>query len=364
MSSLTFAEQVKIILKRRGMTIKRLAEIMEAETGKAMSRQNLTQRLGRDNFQEKDMRLIAKILGCPFSLDILGDEEDTEVVVNKKVDKKSASEITVGELAKLNEAIDEAVTLQAAKAEAATEDPVLKEAVAKEALREDIEVKEEVIEEVAAEEAAAEAEDIEAVAVEEAAEVEADEPEAEVSEELKMSPEEIDRLLNESLTGEEGQSQEAENAEAQKKGLFGGLFSRFQKKEVKDVKASYELTFDEEEEEATAIYEPESEESQPEEVASEYQEDIYEEEPHVEHPADLVTDEETVEIGEPEINPYTGLEYETNSVRMHPSKVGYVQVYDRQIHNWIEMTEWAFLGYQERQKVLLKHKYREPIYLD
>lgn len=52
MVSLTFGEQVKIILNRKGMTIKELAEQIEICTGKKMSRQNLTQRLGRDNFQE------------------------------------------------------------------------------------------------------------------------------------------------------------------------------------------------------------------------------------------------------------------------------------------------------------------------
>ena len=51
MEDLTFGEQVKIILGRKGMTIKELAETIEKETGKKMSRQNLTQRLGRDNFQ-------------------------------------------------------------------------------------------------------------------------------------------------------------------------------------------------------------------------------------------------------------------------------------------------------------------------
>ena len=60
MEDLTFGEQVKIILGRKGMTIKELAETIEKETGKKMSRQNLTQRLGRDNFQEQDMRMIAK----------------------------------------------------------------------------------------------------------------------------------------------------------------------------------------------------------------------------------------------------------------------------------------------------------------
>ena len=81
MEDLTFGEQVKIILGRKGMTIKELAETIEKETGKKMSRQNLTQRLGRDNFQEQDMRMIAQILGCQFHLSIMvaeGESEETQ----------------------------------------------------------------------------------------------------------------------------------------------------------------------------------------------------------------------------------------------------------------------------------------------
>ena len=73
-------------------------------------------------------------------------------------------------------------------------------------------------------------------------------------------------------------------------------------------------------------------------------------------------DAENLEIGD--VNPYTGREYETNSVRMHPRRIGYVQVYDRKEHKWTDMTEWAFLGYQERKKVLLGKDYEPPIYLD
>lgn len=65
-----------------------------------------------------------------------------------------------------------------------------------------------------------------------------------------------------------------------------------------------------------------------------------------------------------DINPYTGREYQTNSVRMHPKRIGYVQVYDRAEHKWTDMTEWAFLGYQERKKALLGKDYEPPIYLD
>ena len=65
-----------------------------------------------------------------------------------------------------------------------------------------------------------------------------------------------------------------------------------------------------------------------------------------------------------EVNPYTGKEYKTNSVRMHPKRIGYVQVYDQEMHKWTDMTEWAFLGYQERKKRLLGKDYEPPIYLD
>ena len=74
MEELTFGEQVKIILGRKGMTIKELAELIEQKTGMKMSRQNLTQRLGRDNFQEQDMRMIASILECPFHSSIMDVE--------------------------------------------------------------------------------------------------------------------------------------------------------------------------------------------------------------------------------------------------------------------------------------------------
>ena len=82
-----------------------------------------------------------------------------------------------------------------------------------------------------------------------------------------------------------------------------------------------------------------------------------------ENEEDLFTStEEDLEKGE--LNPYTGHEYETNSVRMHPNRIGYVQVYDRGTHQWTDMTEWAFLGYQERKKALLGKDYEPPIYLD
>ena len=75
-------------------------------------------------------------------------------------------------------------------------------------------------------------------------------------------------------------------------------------------------------------------------------------------------DEEAEDLTRGERNPFTGHEYETNSVRMHPKRIGYVQLYDRRDHGWTDMTEWAFLGYQERKKALLGKDYEPPIYLD
>lgn len=78
---LTFGEQIKILLNRENRTIKEFAELVEARTGIHCSRQNLTQKLKRDNFQEQDMRALAAILGYkvqislkPASLEEIADE--------------------------------------------------------------------------------------------------------------------------------------------------------------------------------------------------------------------------------------------------------------------------------------------------
>lgn len=227
MMNLTFGEQVKIILSRKGMTIKELAEQVEKYTGKPMSRQNMTQRLGRDNFQEQDMRLIAEILGCKFTLSIMETVEapievPVETPTEAPVDLSLEREVTVEELLPVEEIEEEAV---------------------------DITVPE----------------------------------------------------------------KESEERAMLRKGISG--FFR---------KSTPEPT-------------PQTES-----------------EPEPEKPVEIVG----------EINPYTGREYESNSVRVHPKKIGYVQVYDQEQHKWTEMTEWLFLGYQERKKKLLGKDYKPPIYLD
>ena len=58
--SLTTSEKVKIALKRRGMTMRELAE----KTGQ--TRQNLSNKMSRDNFPEKEIREIAAALDCDY----------------------------------------------------------------------------------------------------------------------------------------------------------------------------------------------------------------------------------------------------------------------------------------------------------
>lgn len=58
---LSFGEKIKILLKRRNMTITELATML------GTSRQNLTNKLSRDNFQEKEMIEISKKLNCTYN---------------------------------------------------------------------------------------------------------------------------------------------------------------------------------------------------------------------------------------------------------------------------------------------------------
>lgn len=58
--SLTIGEKINVLLKRRGLTLSQLAEA----TGQ--SRQNLSNKMNRDNFSEKEAEGIAKVLNCSF----------------------------------------------------------------------------------------------------------------------------------------------------------------------------------------------------------------------------------------------------------------------------------------------------------
>ena len=57
---LSTAEKIRVILKRKGMTVSQLAEL----TGQ--SRQNLSQKLERDNFGEEELRKLAEKMGVRY----------------------------------------------------------------------------------------------------------------------------------------------------------------------------------------------------------------------------------------------------------------------------------------------------------
>ncbi|MDE7351778.1 MAG: helix-turn-helix transcriptional regulator [Acetatifactor sp.] len=59
--SITMGEKIKIMLGRRNMTLAQLAE----KTGQ--SRQNMSNKMSRDNFTEKELRTIAEALNCTYN---------------------------------------------------------------------------------------------------------------------------------------------------------------------------------------------------------------------------------------------------------------------------------------------------------
>ena len=329
MEDLTFGEQVKIILGRKGMTIKQLAEQIEEKTGKKMSRQNLTQRLGRDNFQEQDMRMIADILECPFRLSIMS--------VDVQPQRSTAA------LEKAAAARTEAIERERREAEAA-----------------------ETAESVQT------AETVATVQSEEPAKADRPGPSEEpASGERDMTIGELYDMHRELSALEEtvkaGEPIEEIQKELEKpKGILrGGLFLR--RKQNKDASAA-EVKAQEEKLPAGSTEAENTETQEAEEAAQNTAEPAAESltEPQEKDDFEPVIPhndaEEDTAAGE--VNPYTGREYQSNSVRMHPTRIGYVQVYDRTIHKWTDMTEWAFLGLQERKKALLGKAYEPPIYLD
>ncbi len=58
--AISMGEKIKIVLKRRNMTLGELAE----QT--FQSRQNLSNKMSRDNFSEKELATIATVLDCTY----------------------------------------------------------------------------------------------------------------------------------------------------------------------------------------------------------------------------------------------------------------------------------------------------------
>ena len=425
MQDLTFGEQVKIILGRKGMTIKQLAELIEEKTGKKMSRQNLTQRLGRDNFQEQDMRMIAEMLECPFHLSIMSAEGAGEVRSIAALERAAAARVEAVEASGHKEltAKEQAEAEYAEPEEKLIEETVpemfehTEEFAQNKAEAEYIEPEEPVEAEYIQTEEPVEAEYIqpeepveaEYIQPEESVEAEYIQPEKEAdmsmpdTEGLETPGEEVsnDRdmtigelyEIHEELNELEKNVQAGESIEEIKKELekpkkerrLGSFFRRRDSQS----KAEKEVSPKENEVQTDAVGESGIGENvnqndtdhadkagavvQDESVSSDakWTEDAAEDETafaesgSTEDFEPVITHDDADEDTQAgDVNPYTGKEYQTNSVRMHPTRIGYVQVYDRTIHKWTDMTEWAFLGLQERKKALLGKAYEPPIYLD
>ena len=379
MEDLTFGEQVKIILGRKGMTIKQLAELIEEKTGKKMSRQNLTQRLGRDNFQEQDMRMIASILECPFRLSIM--TVDAQPQRSTAALERAAAART--------EAVERRadMELEQESAELRMETEPERETVE---LRPETEPERETVELRAETEPEQETVELRAD-IESGQEAEpapgAGERDMTIGELYDMHRE-LAALEESVKAGEPVEEIRKELEKPKREGfLRGGLFLRrkqhkntpapsagpegeAQTETAQGVSADAGKSDAGESDTAAASGENRKEENAPvqDAVQAEEMQDKRQPETDSRQEADFEPvipqhdAEEDAAAGE--VNPYTGREYQSNSVRMHPTRIGYVQVYDRTIHKWTDMTEWAFLGLQERKKALLGKAYEPPIYLD
>ena len=378
MISLTFGEQVKIVLSRKDMTIKELAEEIEARTGKKMSRQNLTQRLGRDNFQEQDMRMIADILGCPFQLSILGNADSEKEALDEeemptgrelekltvKKERKAAREeakknverdITVGEIVDILEETtaepeEEAVQMEL---ELDAEEHAAKET---ESIADSDTLEEDILTEEETEPYTEPAEDDVEVSAEDAEQIEEElqEPEQEIEAEVveEAGAEEIPEETSEAAYQEEAEPQE--EAYQEQPAYEENQPETCQKEENPVVEEAETEDVHEEKNspfsKLTKLITPKKEKK-----SSGWPQDFQPIKRREDIDEDLVNGD---------VNPYTGHEYRTNSVRMHPHRIGYVQVYDRKDHKWSDMTEWAFLGVEERKKATMGKDYEPPIYLD
>ena len=378
MISLTFGEQVKIVLSRKDMTIKELAEEIEARTGKKMSRQNLTQRLGRDNFQEQDMRMIADILGCSFQLSILGNADSEKEALDEeemptgrelekltaKKERKAAREeakknverdITVGEIVDILEETtaepeEEAVQMEL---DLDAEEHAAKET---ESIADSDTLEEDILTEEETEPYTEPAEDDVEVSAEDAEQIEEElqEPEQEIEAEVveESGAEEIPEETSEAVYQEEAEPQE--EAYQEQPAYEENQPETCQKEENPVVEEAETEDVHEEKNspfsKLTKLITPKKEKK-----SSGWPQDFQPIKRREDIDEDLVNGD---------VNPYTGHEYRTNSVRMHPHRIGYVQVYDRKDHKWTDMTEWAFLGVEERKKATMGKDYEPPIYLD
>lgn len=65
---LTVAEKIRVLLTRRDMNLYELSDALD------ISRQNLSNKMKRNNFTENDIKEIANVLGCDFEINFVDKE--------------------------------------------------------------------------------------------------------------------------------------------------------------------------------------------------------------------------------------------------------------------------------------------------
>ncbi|MDR2965216.1 MAG: helix-turn-helix transcriptional regulator [Treponema sp.] len=70
---LTFGEKIKVLIGRRGLSITDLAK----KTGQ--SPQNMSNKMKRDNFSEKELKEIADVLNCTFKAKFVLNDTGEEI---------------------------------------------------------------------------------------------------------------------------------------------------------------------------------------------------------------------------------------------------------------------------------------------
>lgn len=66
---MTFGEQLRVIMKRRGVSVQELADRL------GVSRQNVNQRLNNDSFTLADMEKYTAAIGCSIEIEIVEPPE-------------------------------------------------------------------------------------------------------------------------------------------------------------------------------------------------------------------------------------------------------------------------------------------------
>ena len=70
---LTTAEKIKVIMKRNNFTMTELANQLNC------SRQNLSNKMSRNNFDERELTAIANALGCELEINFINRETGEKI---------------------------------------------------------------------------------------------------------------------------------------------------------------------------------------------------------------------------------------------------------------------------------------------